>query len=159
MIRPLSFFDNDTYLPIALRNEYKELIDKNVKIFQISIKNSADNVGVDLQAVIYDGFAKNYIFGETGVVSCVKGTSEYIYTARDTYQSKEEICKTLSEKYIGSEQLHRHLSINEDCVNDYFLFIFGQTMSGEKFLFKRGFVFDDGGISLKKNERYFVNGS
>ncbi|GLO62928.1 hypothetical protein MACH09_34360 [Vibrio sp. MACH09] len=154
----IEFFENDTYLPPAFRNEYIKLINKDVKIFQISLKNSADNVAVDLQAVIYDGFTKNYIFGETGVVSCEKGSSEYIYTARDTYQSKEEICKSLSEKYNGTEKLHGHLSINDDYANDFCLFVFGQTITGEKILFKRGFVFDDGGITLKKVDRYVVNG-
>ena len=154
----IDFFDGDEYLPLAYRNEYKKLIDKNVKIFQVSLKNSADNVAVDLQAVIYDGFTKNYIFGETGVVSCEKGSSEYIYTARDTYQSKEKICETLSEKYSGAEKLYSHLSIDSEFCNDFFLFVFGQTINGEKFLFKRGFEFDDGGITLKRVERYVANG-
>ena len=153
----IDFFENDTYLPLAIRNEYKNLIGKDVKIFQVSLENSANNVAVDLQAVIYDGFTKNYIFGETGVLSCQKGNSEYIYTARDTYQSKEEVCVTLSEIYSDSEKLHSHLSIDTECGNDFFLFVFGQTIAGEKFLLKRGFVFEDGGILLKKVERFIVN--
>ena len=87
------------------------MIEKNAKIFQITIENQSAALALDLQAVIYDGYTRNYIFGETGVVSSRLGENQYIYTARDTYQTRNEIIEHLKSHY-GNNTFLNHQLIN-----------------------------------------------
>ena len=146
----IAFFEKDTYLPHAIRQEYQQLLAQGTKIFQIGFQNAAPSMALDLQAVIYDGFAKNYIFGETGVTASRQGEQEYIYTARDTYRTKSEITGQLNAFYENNDFVEPHLGIAEGDQNKYFVFLFGRTIGGRLFLFKREFEIAAGGVTLRK---------
>ncbi len=148
----IEYFKKDTYLPLSIRNEYIQLLEKNTKIFQITIENQSAALALDLQAVIYDGYTRNYIFGETGVVSLRLGENQYIYTARDTYQTRNEIIDHLKSHYGNNTFLNHQLIINDSEKNKYFMYLFGKTMSNRLFVFYREFEIKDGGIDLKKSD-------
>lgn len=148
----IEYFEKDTYLPLSIRNEYIQLLEKNTIIFQITIENQSTALALDLQAIIYDGYTRNYIFGETGVISSKLGEKQYIYTARDTYQTKNEIIKHLKSHYGNNTFLNQQLMINDSEKNKYFIYLFGKTMGNRLFVFNREFEIKDGGIDLKKSD-------
>lgn len=147
----IEYFEKDTYLSPSLRNEYKELLGKGTKIFRITIENKSAALALDLQAVIYDGYVRNYIFGETGVVSSGTGEQNYIYTARDTYLTKDEVIKHLKSLYGNNSFFDQQLVINDSDKNKYFMYIFGKTIGNHLFMFHREFEFKGDGIDLKKS--------
>ncbi|MCK9336315.1 MAG: hypothetical protein M0P43_00660 [Arcobacteraceae bacterium] len=147
----IKYFKKNTYLPPSIRNEYIQLLEKNTKIFQIKIENQSSALALDIQAVIYDGYTRNYIFGETGVVSSKLGECQYIYTARDSYQTRNEIIEDLKSHYGDNAFLNQQLIINDSEKNRYFMYIFGKTIGNRLFVFNREFEIKDGGIDLKKS--------
>lgn len=146
----IKHFENDVYLPASIRQEYIKLLEQGTKIFRVCLKNMAPALGLDLQAVIYDGFTRNYIFGETGVTVSRQGEQDYIYSARDTYQTRNETIERLKAFYVGGEFLEHQLEITETNKNNFFMYVFGRTTGGRLFVFFREFQFKDGGITLKK---------
>lgn len=146
----IEHFENDAYLPASIRQEYIKLLKQGTKIFRVCLKNVAPAMGLDLQAVIYDGFTRNYIFGETGITVSRLGEQEYIYAARDTYQTRNEIIEHLKVFYVGGEFLDRQLEITDANKNKFFMYVFGRTVGGRLFVFFREFELKDGGINLRK---------
>ena len=80
------------------------------------------------------------------------GENQYIYTARDTYQTRNEIIEHLKSHYGNNTFLNHQLIINDSEKNKYFMYLFGKTMSNRLFVFYREFEIKDGGIDLKKSD-------